>query len=156
MIVAAVNETVIITEIRNERNYSVYECCKLIERTKNWPVGTNQQRLPTGLSIPGCCQPNTHILEQIQREHITQTGRVLPITTTLEYAVHDRVWKVREVTDNKKAAHMATSAGRGRAWSYSGDPLIHQVEGAKGRWCWTPKKKKKRRKNSKWWSGRPA
>ena len=28
---------------------------------------------------------------------------------------------MREVTDNKKAAHMATSAGRGWAWSDSGD-----------------------------------
>ena len=129
MMEAAVNETVIIAEIKNERNYSVNESCKLIERTTNWPVGTNQQRLPTGLSIPECCQPNTRILEQIQIEqktlhpsgHITQTGGVPPITTTLERAVHDRVWKVREVTDNKEAAHTATSAGRGRAWSDSGD-----------------------------------
>ena len=92
MMAAAVNEVVIIEEIKNLRNYSVYVSCKLIERTKDWPVGTNQQRLPTGLFIPESCQPNTHILEQIQREqktlhpsgHITQKGRVLPITTTLE------------------------------------------------------------------------
>ena len=35
MMEAAVNETVIIAKIKNERNYSVYECCKLGERTKN-------------------------------------------------------------------------------------------------------------------------
>ena len=28
---------------------------------------------------------------------------------------------MREVIDNKKPAHMATSAGHGRAWSDSGD-----------------------------------
>ena len=34
MMAAAVNEAVIIEEIENERNYFVYECHKLIERTK--------------------------------------------------------------------------------------------------------------------------
>ena len=83
MMEAAVNETVIIAEIKNEGNYSMYECCKLIEPDKELTCRNKPAKITNRFIYSGMLSTeHTHLR--------TNTKRTKNATPEWSYNPHRR------------------------------------------------------------------